>query len=171
MKTCADRRHELADLVFGELDDRAEIDLNEHLLACAACRDEEQRLLALQKAARDSGATPAPELRTRVRAALERERTRHGIGLLQRPVPGYVALAAGVLGALLVAALPARNAAQVESGAEQSTVARSQPGALLQGNALPFMIAASSETRASGAVLSSARHPSPHTRSVPEDSL
>jgi anti-sigma factor RsiW len=171
MKTCADGRHKLAELVFGELDDRTEIDLNEHLLACAECRDEERRLLALQDAARTAGATPPPELRTRIRAALERDLAPHGVPLLRRRVPGYVALAAGVLGALLVAALPARNPARVAGGAGDRPAPRSQPGTMRQGDPLPFMIAASSETRVSGAGLANAPRSVPQTRSVPEDSL
>ena len=50
MKTCAERRAELIDLVFGELDDRTEIACNEHLLECAVCRAEEQRLLGNEEA-------------------------------------------------------------------------------------------------------------------------
>jgi anti-sigma factor RsiW len=176
MKTCADAQAELADLVFGELDDVTEMDLNRHLLACDDCRDEERRLLALRDAARAGDPSPAAELRARIHAALRRERPAHGVGLLRRPVPGYVALAAGVLGALLVAALPAREAVRVDGGATRAPAARSLPGATLQGTPLqgaallPFMIAASSETRVSGATVTSPQR-SPRQRSVPEDSL
>src|SRR5262245_31631224 len=108
MKTCADRRGDLADLVFGELDDRAEIELNEHLLTCAACREEERSLLALRSSAAADRPPLAPDLRARIRSALEAHSPPLRLGVLGRPVPGYVALAAGLLGALLVAAMPDR---------------------------------------------------------------
>src|SRR4051812_42519338 len=113
MKTCADRRADLADLVFGDLDDASEIDLNQHLLTCAECCKEERRLLSLRDAARDLDPAPSAELRARVRASVERETSRHTVGLLRRPVPGYVALAAGMIGALVVALLPVRLTGRV----------------------------------------------------------
>lgn len=166
MKTCADCRAELVDLVFGELDDVVEIDLNEHLLACVVCREEERRLLALQAAARAGEQSPSPELRSRIRAALPRDRARGGIGLLRRPVPVYVALAAGLMGALLVAAMPARNRPYAERGSVESGSPR-QPPMVLPGRAQPFTVAASCET----GVLSAPSFASFQSRTLPEDSL
>jgi anti-sigma factor RsiW len=106
MAACDEWNEALVDLVFGEVPDELEIRLNEHLLSCAGCREEEERLLALRSDVGGAAAVPGPDLKTRVRATLPRRSARGAGAALRRPVPAYVAVAAGLLGAFLVIVLP-----------------------------------------------------------------
>ncbi|MFH1682063.1 MAG: zf-HC2 domain-containing protein [Candidatus Eisenbacteria bacterium] len=106
---CEEARKELFELVFGEPDDKKEALLQEHLLSCAACREEERRLLGVRDAVREeSGGECAArdDLRERIRASLPSNPRRGGISVLRRPIPAYAAAAACVLVALLVRGLP-----------------------------------------------------------------
>jgi hypothetical protein len=103
MKSCEEARAALEGRLFGDLDEASEMRLGEHLLGCEACRAEEGRLLRLHELVRGPAIEPGENLRRRVRAALPRPAHR---GLLLRPVPVYVAAIAGLVGALLVVALP-----------------------------------------------------------------
>jgi anti-sigma factor RsiW len=106
MAACDEWKETLVDLVFGEVADETEIRLNDHLLSCPACREKEERLIALRNQVRGDEARPGAELKARVRAALPM-RAGQGAGvILRRPVPAYVAVAAGLLGAFLVLILP-----------------------------------------------------------------
>jgi anti-sigma factor RsiW len=107
MAACGEWKEALVDLVFGEIPDDLEIRLNEHLLSCPDCREEEERLLALRSDVGGAEAVPGPEFKARVRAALPRRAARGAGAVLRRPVPAYVALAAGLAGAFLVLVLPA----------------------------------------------------------------
>lgn len=111
MITCSEVRPLLIELVFGDLDSVQEMRVNQHLLACASCREEEAELLKLEHSARRAASVvPGPALRARIEGSLPPARAREARGL-GRPVPAYVAVAAALLGALLAAALPLRFSA------------------------------------------------------------
>jgi len=105
MKTCDEAKTALVDLVFGELEDEVEIRLHHHLRSCPSCRFEEQRLIDLRDGLGGRNLEPSVELRERIRAALPRRRARRAGLILSRPIPAYMAVATGLIGALLVAAL------------------------------------------------------------------
>lgn len=113
MAACDEWKEALVDLVFGEVADETEIRLNEHLLSCPACREEEKRLLALRNDVRGDEARPGADLKARVRAALPKGPGQGAGDFLRRPVPAYVALAAGLLGAFLVLILPGGDRARL----------------------------------------------------------
>ena len=114
---CAEVRPALIELVFGELDSVEEMRVNQHLLACAECRREEEGLLELSAAARGSIARPRARLRE--------------------------SLAAALLAALAVALLPIRRPlfALPERGAARAA------GIVPAGREAPFMVADSWDTR------------------------
>lgn len=142
MKSCEEARAALAERTFGELDETTETRLNEHLLECDACRMEEARLRELHDLVRGSEVAPGPELRRRVRAALPRP-VPAPLGLLLRPVPAYAAIAAGLLGALLVAILPVLRHAK----AQIAPAGTRAVGVPLDQGPPAFTVAGSFETR------------------------
>src|SRR5262249_48690262 len=108
MITCSEMRPLLIELVFGDLDSVQEMRVNQHLLTCPTSRDEEAELLKLKGSARGPpSAVPGPALRARIEGALPPAPARAARGF-GRPVPAYVAVAAALLGALLMAVLPLR---------------------------------------------------------------
>jgi anti-sigma factor RsiW len=128
MNACDELKPILVELVFGELEPEPEMRAHEHLAACATCRAEEARLVALREAVRGSAAGPAPALRERVRAALPRSPARAAVPWFRRPVPGYAVPAAALLSALLVLGVsgrpaPARPPAPATTRAGQLTPA------------------------------------------------
>ncbi len=98
---CEEVKPALIDLVFGDLDADAGISLDLHLAACADCREEERRLLALRQLAAGTQAAPSRALRERIRAALPRRRGVRIRSLLGRPIPAYAAIAAAAAGAIV----------------------------------------------------------------------
>ncbi|MBM3320428.1 MAG: zf-HC2 domain-containing protein [Candidatus Eisenbacteria bacterium] len=139
---CEDAKNELFEMVFGEPDDEKEALLQEHLLACEACREEERSLLRLRDAVRDETAEEKRALETlreRIRASLPARR-RRGIGsYLRRPIPAYAAAAACALVAILARGLPP---------SEPST-SEHRPARVLIGPESPaFVVAGSYETSA-----------------------
>ena len=103
MNGCEERREELVELVFGELDEERAAELNLHLVECDRCRREERELLQLRESLAAEDPEPVEGLRARVRAALPaRKKKRSPLRLLGAPVPAYAAAAAVVLTALLV---------------------------------------------------------------------
>jgi len=105
MIRCSEAQAALIELVFGDLDSVQEMRVNQHLLECATCREEEARLLKFTDSARRAPLVAPPALRARVEASLVGARPAPG---LARPVPAYVAIAAALLGALAAALLPLR---------------------------------------------------------------
>src|SRR5262249_18468320 len=140
MTTCSEVRPLLIELVFGELDNAQEMRVNQHLLACPACGEEEARLLALKDSARRVTRVVSPTLRARIEGALPPLPPR-APGGLRRPVPAYVAVAAALLGALVMAALPLRLAPPAPS--ERGV--RAVPGPAPPRRAAPFPGPASSD--------------------------
>src|SRR5262249_33609850 len=138
MTTCSEVRPLLIELVFGELDTAQEMRVNQHLLACPACGEEEARLLALKNSARRVTRVVSPTLRARIEGALPPLPPR-APGGLRRPVPAYVAVAAALLGALVMAALPLRLAPRAPS--ERGV--RAGAGAVHTGREAPVTLAAS----------------------------
>jgi anti-sigma factor RsiW len=139
---CEDAKNDLFELVFGEPDDEKAALLQEHLLACEVCREEERSLLSLRDAVRDESPEEAPAveaLRERIRASLPARR-RRGIGSsLRRPIPAYVAAAACVLVAILARGLPP----------SEPTTSEPRPARVLTGPEAPaFVVAGSYETSA-----------------------
>lgn len=120
MKSCEEARERLIDAVFGEVDDRDEALLNEHLLACDRCRSEEAELWGWKsrlQSALGEVPEPADALRLRIEAATRAgavtARWRAGSpgagsrpegrwGWLRRPIPVYAAAAAILLTAVLL---------------------------------------------------------------------
>ncbi len=141
MTTCIESHTLLVELVFGHLDDASEARLQEHLLSCAECRIEERRLLDLAEAADGDVIEPRPELRARLSAAFhEANWERHSI--LRRRVPAWVAVAAALAGALIVALLPRAPERVVR---RDSAPAERLDLPLVQ-EALPFVIAGAHDT-------------------------
>jgi predicted anti-sigma-YlaC factor YlaD len=159
MKTCEAFRIALVDLVFGDIDDAKHASLNEHLLACSECREEESRLLGLRSAARGEPIAPSPEVRARIEALVMRRQRRGALAILGHPVPAYAAILAAIVAAWIVSTIPTR-APQPPS----STPARSAPGVLMVGRGVPFNPAGCYDTRATPVSLvpvmrdSSSRH-------------
>ncbi len=142
MKPCDEVEAALIELVFGEPATDAEMILHRHLAECAACRDQERRLLALRDAIRDEGAEPSAELRARVRAAVPRRPPSGPLGVLTRPIPAYAAAAACLLGVLAAwLLLPGRR-----PGPAPIEKAPRVTDAALATRALPFMPAGSYDT-------------------------
>jgi len=107
MNGCEERREELVELVFGELDDERAARLNLHLIECEGCRREERELLRLRESLLEEDPAPDERLRERLRSALPaRKRRRPLIRMLGAPVPVYAAAAAVLLTALLVRGVP-----------------------------------------------------------------
>ena len=168
MKTCDEAQAALVELFFADLDDAAEARLNEHLLSCPACRLEEKRLLDLRDGVRAGPLGARDDLKERIRAALPRPGLPRALVVLGRPVPAYVAVAAGLVGALLVAALPARHEPRVEPVRDASEPA----GIVLAGGRLPFTVASPYGTQvALASPAQNERPPSPSRLHTPEDSL
>jgi hypothetical protein len=140
MRSCEEARAALAGRVFGDLDDASEMKLGEHMLGCEACRAEEARLLRLHEHVRGPAVEPGEDLRRRIRAALPRPAPR---GLLLRPVPVYVAVVAGLVGALLVVALPHLLRAPAQAPPEPARPA----GVPLDPGPPSFTVVQSCETR------------------------
>ena len=118
MMSCEAAREHLADAILGEVDDRVEAELNEHLRACAACRAEELALLRCREELREVPEVP-PALAARIRLAareafvprdpLRAPETPTSGGFwawLRRPVPAYAAAAAILLTVLFLRAIP-----------------------------------------------------------------
>jgi len=143
MNTCETFRVALVDLVFGEIDDATHASLNEHLLACSECRDEESRLLGLRSAARGEPITPSPEVRARIEASVMRRQSRGALAILGHPVPAYAAILATIVAAWIVSMIPAR-APETPS----SPPTRSAPGVVMVGRGVPFNAAGCYDTRA-----------------------
>jgi anti-sigma factor RsiW len=141
MRRCEEARTALVELVFGEIDDAIEMELNRHLLECAGCRGEEQRLLAVRDGVHGPQVRPGADLRERIRAALPR-RVPVALAVLGRPVPAFVAVAAAVLGALAVAVLPLLREASPPPAREESRVV----GVPLHSGGPGFTVAGSYET-------------------------
>jgi anti-sigma factor RsiW len=142
MRTCDEMKTALVELVFGEPAPDVEMRLHQHLAACPSCRDQERQLLGLRDAVRNEEATPNAELRARIRAALPRRRAPGTIGLLSRPIPAYVAVAACLVGALAVSLLFRENwpgPGPVETEIRPTRVAFASQG-------LPFTPAGSYDT-------------------------
>ena len=115
MTSCEAMRTALVELVFGELDDAAAMEVHHHLESCAPCRDEEHRLLGLREGLRPAVAPLDPALRARLRGALENLPAPRPRAPWMRPVPAYAAVAACALVASLVATVP-RDAAPPHGG-------------------------------------------------------
>ena len=145
---CAEVRPALIELVFGELDSVEEMRVNQHLLACAECRREEEGLLELSAAARGRAIEPRARLRESLAAALARPGAARVSFPLGRPVPAYVAIAAALLAALAVALLPIRRPlfALPERGAARAA------GIVPAGREAPFMVADSWDTRVASGI-------------------
>jgi anti-sigma factor RsiW len=131
MMSCQESRERLIDAVFGEVEDRDEALLNEHLAACESCRAEEVELLRLRARLEEPAAAVPEALEGRLRAALgaaprpiaesaivrpgaNRLRGR-GLRLrnwLRRPVPAYLAIAAVVVAVVLVRLLPEKRSSE-----------------------------------------------------------
>jgi anti-sigma factor RsiW len=160
MNTCDAIRVALVDLVFGEVDDATHASLNEHLLACSECREEESRLLGLRSAARGEPSEPSPELRARIEALVMHRQRRGALAVLGHPVPAYAAILAVVVAAWIVSMIPTR-APQPPSS---PPIMRSAPGVLMVGRGVPFNPAGCYDTRATPVSLvpvmrdSSSRH-------------
>jgi anti-sigma factor RsiW len=129
-------KRDLVELVFGELDERRETLLQQHLAGCAECREEEARLLRLREDLRGGGADLSRETRERIRAALPRRRRRGLLGALRRPVPAYAAAAACVAVFLL-----ARGIAD-----EPRSAVRVRPAVTIEETSASFSVAGSYET-------------------------
>jgi anti-sigma factor RsiW len=105
MKTCEELKAALVELVFGEPDPGTGLDLNRHLAECAACREEERRLLALHDAVAGPEPRPSEALRERIRASLPAPRAGR-LAALWRPLPACAAVAVCLAGILLVLVVP-----------------------------------------------------------------
>ena len=84
MEGCREAKENLIVLVFGELDEERAIVLNQHLVSCKTCRQEENRLLEIRDGLRGSPQAPDPALKERIRAALPKKRHRGVMGILRR---------------------------------------------------------------------------------------
>ena len=142
MITCSEARRSLVELVFGELDSKREMRVNQHLLECAGCRDQEAGLLRIRDAERRNAFAAPPALRARIERALPAPPAASRLGL-GRPVPAYVALAAallvGLAGALLPLRIPVRRLTQPGAGRAA--------GVVLTGRETRFTVADSYDTR------------------------
>jgi anti-sigma factor RsiW len=142
MKNCDETKAALVELVFGEPASEVEMPFNQHLASCPTCRDEERRLLGLRDAVRGEDVKPDEKLRSRIRAALPRRLAPSAFGFLGRPIPAYVAVAACLLGALLVLVLPSGERSGVVPARD---VARSR-GVAVPDKSPPFTAAGSYDT-------------------------
>jgi len=129
MDDCSRWREDLIELLFGRLDEEEEIALNEHLLHCPVCREEERKLLALREEIASDAPPVDPALRERVKRALPGKKRPAIVRLLRRPVPAYAAVAAALLVALLARSLP-----PVETGQR-----RGRQVAVASGAGAPFV--------------------------------
>jgi anti-sigma factor RsiW len=117
MKPCEEYRSAIVELVFEEPEDAQGLAVHEHLAGCAACRDEERRLLDLREAVRGPLAMPQAALRARMRAALPSTQAAGHPAWWRRPVPVWGVAAACTLIAALALALPRLGETWSGSGA------------------------------------------------------
>ncbi len=144
MTPCSEYRQHLTEHVFGDLDDAATARLREHLLSCPACRIEEEQLHVLAADARYDRFEPRPQWRARLSAAFH-EANRRPRTILERRVPAWIAVAAALAGALIVAALPHAP----KSVVRRAPAAEPVEFPLVQGT-LPFVIAGAHDTDVRG---------------------
>lgn len=105
---CQDVTPELFGYHFGTLDEPRRSAVDEHLLGCAGCLRQYQRL----KHALDGGglAAPDPRVKARLRAAVMARTSSRGLTasarrVLSRPIPLYQGLAAACVAAAVALAL------------------------------------------------------------------
>ena len=138
--TCEKARAALDELVFGELDSEAEIELQLHLSACAECGAEERRRIALRDAVRGTRVAPDAALRERIRAALASPAAAPRPAWFARPVPAWAALALAVLAAVAVGA--GLRGAAARTPAREETLPASRLTPLPRGSERFFTTAA-----------------------------
>ena len=106
MRPCSEWQSLIAEIVFEEPESELGLDAHEHLAACAACREEERRLLALRDDLHGTPVPPTAAFRTRLRAALPAAPPSRSQSAWARPVPVWAALAACAFVAALALAMP-----------------------------------------------------------------
>src|SRR5262249_31849747 len=122
------------DRLAGEIEEPVARELEEHLAACAACREEARQVERAWSALED-GAAPAitPEFRERTLALLEDEMLRSRIREF-RPRPAPAAAAALLIASAAGFLVARRGALSSTSPAPQAAAAPANPEALLHGN-------------------------------------
>jgi outer membrane lipoprotein-sorting protein len=87
--TCAQARVELSARLDGEVDASTASALDDHLIACPACRRHEKELQSVRRAVRLQPTQPVPDLTERIMASVEAQ-PRKGASLLGRRLLGHL---------------------------------------------------------------------------------
>jgi anti-sigma factor RsiW len=169
MNPCEEYRSAIHELVFEDPEDQVGLSVHEHLAACAACREEERRLLELRDAVHGADPAPSPALRARLRAALPAERPSPAAAWWRRPVPVWATAAACAVIAALALAMPRLGQTWTAS---RTTAPSESANFVLPGAPPPFTIAGSFDTGVCiGGPVESTRVVFPRARDRDRDSL